>query len=153
MSELQRLVTLSQSSADALMKGLRFVPQEKRDWKPAPTAWSAHEVVAHLSYWTTYFTKAVKGETLTPPDEASWRASTKELKEAAQAEKLVERVHQEFVAAVKGLSDKDLAREVELPWGKETVASAVGGNFWHVTYHQGQLNYIQTLLGDREDHF
>jgi uncharacterized damage-inducible protein DinB len=135
------------------MKGLRFVPQAKRDWKPAPTAWSAQEIAAHLSYWTIYFTKIVMGETLTAPDEAGWRASTKELKDAAQTEQLTERLHQDFVMAVKGLSEKDLAREVELPWGKETVASAIGGNFWHVTYHQGQLNYIQTLLGDREDHF
>ena len=153
MTELEKLISRSETSAAALLKGLQYVPKEKRDWKPAPSALSAQEIAAHATYWTIYFTQAVKVEKLPEPAEDAWKAQTKELKDAAQTEKLVERVHQEFITAVKGLSEKDLSREVQLPWGKGTVAETVGGNYWHLTYHQGQLSYIQTLLGDREDHF
>ncbi|MBI1742148.1 DinB family protein [Candidatus Acetothermia bacterium] len=153
MSELQKLISRSESATAAFMKGLQFVPKEKRDWKPAPSSRSASEIAAHTTYWTIYFTKAIKGEKLTDPAEDAWKASTKELKDSAQTEKLVERVHQDFITAVKGLSEKDLDRVVEFPWGKENVAKALDGGIWHANYHQGQLNYIQTLLRDQEDHF
>jgi uncharacterized damage-inducible protein DinB len=154
MSELQRLISISQNVSAALMRGLRYIPPEKRDWKPAPTTWSAHEIVIHASYTTEhYVAKFIKAEPSALLDETTWRASNAESKDASQIERLVERVHQEFVATVQALSDESLMREVQMPWGQDTVASAIAVTHLHLAYHTGQLNYIQTHLGDRENHY
>lgn len=45
--------------------------------------------------------------------------------------------------------------EVTLPFGPGvtfTMAEVLGLHYWNLVYHLGQVNYIQTALGDREMH-
>jgi len=55
-------------------------------------------------------------------------------------------------AFVEGLREADYEKKTPRPWGEESLYSTVLGNLWHLTYHSAQLNYIQTLLGDAEEH-
>lgn len=51
-----------------------------------------------------------------------------------------------LIAAIEGLSTEDAAFEVTMPWGaKYSLAGLADVNYWNNTYHQGQINYIQTL--------
>ncbi len=138
--------------AGGLVSGISFVPKEKRSWKPAATSRSAQDILAHATYWNLYFTRFLRGEGAWDVAEDAWTRSTKELKDSEQAQKLTEKSNREFVAAIEKLSTKDLEKEVELPWGQRTLYQVILDNFWHITYHVGQLNYIQTQLGDTEDH-
>jgi len=59
----------------------------------------------------------------------------------------------ELTAAMQSLTDDQLQTEVALAFGpgmQVTVQQMLFFPYWNMTYHQGQLAYIQTLYGDRE---
>ena len=52
-----------------------------------------------------------------------------------------------LVAALEGLSAEDALVEVTMPWGETyTLAGLADVVYWNNTYHEGQINYIATLL-------
>lgn len=59
----------------------------------------------------------------------------------------------QVLQTVQGLTEGDLAREVVTEWGPTDVYERCRFMAWHVTYHSGQLNFIQTLLGDDQWHW
>jgi hypothetical protein len=34
-----------------------------------------------------------------------------------------------------------------MPWGPMTVSQILGYPFWNMCYHEGQINYIASMLG------
>jgi uncharacterized damage-inducible protein DinB len=151
MPAVKEFVQRAESAVNKLVKGVVNVPEEKRGWKLADTSRSALDILNHASYWTLFMGRTLAGESL-PASEEEWLSATPELKDPEGARELAERIGREFVAVVQALSSQDLEREVEMPWGQQTVAQVILDNYWHLSYHEGQLNYIQTLLGDTEDH-
>jgi uncharacterized damage-inducible protein DinB len=60
---------------------------------------------------------------------------------------LLEENTRRAVAAIGTVSDEALKDEVEMPWGKQPLADIVAYPYWNMTYHQGQINYIASMLG------
>jgi hypothetical protein len=59
-----------------------------------------------------------------------------------------------LIEAIDSKGEESLAREVMAPWGEPTtVGRLVHASASHVIYHDGQLNYIQTLFGDDKNHW
>lgn len=60
----------------------------------------------------------------------------------------------DFVAALAGCSEEALNSPVKAPWGLEAPLFALAQiAVSHLWYHDGQLNYIQCLLGDEKIHW
>ena len=152
-SYLEALTHRSRSAVESFLKAFSFLPEDKRQWKPADTSRTALEILSHATYWTLYFTRILRGEGPLQVSEEEWLGSTQAIQDMEKAQKLAEESGKEFVKAVRKLSAEDLEREVELPWGRETLAKVVWDNYWHLGYHEGQLNYLQTMLGDTEHHW
>ncbi len=56
--------------------------------------------------------------------------------------------------AITTASDDDLQRTITAPWGMDTPAFMLAHiAVSHLWYHDGQLNYIQSLLGDGQVHW
>jgi uncharacterized damage-inducible protein DinB len=51
------------------------------------------------------------------------------------------------VAAIKATPDEDLGIEVMMPWGPMTLAQIISYPYWNMSYHEGQINYIASMLG------
>jgi len=57
-------------------------------------------------------------------------------------------------AAIADIPADGLSTEVESPWGGKTTAFKFATTaINHMSYHDGQLNYIQALYGDDADHW
>ncbi len=73
-------------------------------------------------------------------------------KEGAAAK--LQSVSADFVSALNGASDDALNAKIMAPWGMESplfgMAQVAASHLW---YHDGQLNYIQCLLGDEKIHW
>ena len=54
----------------------------------------------------------------------------------------------EFIEAVNGFSEDQMTDEVKSDDKMVTPYSRCRYIYWHAGYHSGQLNYVQTLLGD-----
>jgi uncharacterized damage-inducible protein DinB len=122
---------------------LNFIAEDKLNWKPAPEAKSALEIANHTISVIAYFTAALKGT------EAGERApvTTREAAQAAIAQSTTE-----YANAVRALSPQDLERKVMLPFGELPLLVAANLAVIDTVNHHGQITYIQTILGDTEDH-
>ena len=54
---------------------------------------------------------------------------------------------------IREMPDSKLAEKIDLPWGATwSLAEVANMHYWNLVYHVGQINYIQTLLGDFDMH-
>ncbi len=51
------------------------------------------------------------------------------------------------IAAIRAVPGDALNDEVAMPWGTQTMAQIIAYPYWNMTYHEGQINYIASLLG------
>lgn len=58
-----------------------------------------------------------------------------------------------LVTAIKALDEHSLQTDVELFGRQWSLFELCALNISHLSYHDGQLNYIQTLHGDGENHW
>lgn len=59
-----------------------------------------------------------------------------------------------LASAIEAATEESMAEPVTMPWG-ETMSKWAMANLTanHILYHDGQLNYIQSLNGDAEMHW
>lgn len=130
---------------------LDFVPADKWNWKPAPTAMSAQEITAHITETMHRAALMMTGahwdeaELQMPdvPTDNSLEAAKMELHDAAEA----------FAAQVENLTPDAEKRVLHTPFGDSTVEQFARVDLLDLIHHHGQIAYIQTLLGDTESHF
>jgi uncharacterized damage-inducible protein DinB len=146
MSEMQQLAGQLNWAAQNLAYNLDFIPDDRLNWKPAPTANSALEIVGHLLGVYHHFDKMMGGaasESGEPQTPASRDEAKIKLVAAAE----------EYSYKLLALSPDDAAREVEFPFGKFKLGFAAAMPVTDTIHHHGQIAYIQSLLGDEESHF
>ena len=81
------------------------------------------------------------------------RASFADIDTLTTATARVEATAQELVGVLLAVPDERLDTEIETEWGPYNVAEACLHAYWNMIYHEGQINYIQTLYGDKEEHY
>jgi uncharacterized damage-inducible protein DinB len=82
------------------------------------------------------------------PAEIKPSASYTELKDFVMASA------KEVCDVIDALSDEELKGEITMPWGAVyPVVEAILLPSSHMSYHDGQMNYIQLLLGDTMMHW
>jgi hypothetical protein len=119
---------------------LDFVPDDKLNWKPAPTANSALEISHHAA-------GAIRGLQAMMTGETPATLEAPQNREEAKAQ--VQSAAEDYVAWARGVKAEDLGRIIdtgfmgELPLGYLATFPVV--DFIH---HHGQIAYIQYLLGD-----
>jgi hypothetical protein len=140
---------LVRKSAADLIKATRALG-DKASWQPMDKGRSAANQVAECALITTMATDALTTKAVGPVDweafgvaQAALAANPHEAMEtlAANTEALSD--------AIGALSEADHALTVTMPWDEVLslphVAMLV---HWNNTYHEGQVNYIQTLAGE-----
>jgi uncharacterized damage-inducible protein DinB len=124
---------------------LGFIPKEKLTWKPAPTSKSALEIISHTAGFIHAMTPVLTGGEFKPPQFPT-------LTSLEEAQNLITSCTETYAAALARLTPADLGRTVQLPFGPFPLARAASMPVVDLIHHHGQIAYIQTLLGDTEDH-
>jgi uncharacterized damage-inducible protein DinB len=127
-----------------IIYNLNFVPEDKLDWKPQPTANSVLEIVNHSVSVISRITARLQGGN--PP--AHFEPATTR----AEAKAAIGQCTRDYIAVLHELTPDDLNRKVQMPWGEVPLANAAMVAVVDTINHHGQITYIQTLLGDTESH-
>lgn len=125
---------------------LGFIPQDKLNWKPAPTANSALDIINHTLPFITGMTPVLSGGAFAPPQTppvTTLKDAQEQIKSAAEG----------YAAALRRLTPQDLERQITLPFGSFPLGQAASMPLIDLIHHHGQIAYIQTMLGDTESHF
>lgn len=146
---------VTERAARSVAENLRAMPPDKQTWRPLDAGRSALSIVQECAVLNRFFARTIR-ELKAP--EWTWEQYNAECATLDTAEKALQALDdatQDLVAAIRSVSETDLTVEVALPFGegfKTSLQDLLFFAHWNMTYHQGQLAYIQTLYGDMQMH-
>lgn len=144
MLNRETVLKLFEETAQVFVFNLDFIPDDKLNWKPAPGAKSALEIVNHLAPYLDSLSRRLNPQ---GQEEAFTAATNRD-----DAKELLRQAANHYAWAVRAASPAALNApfrdDMPLTLGWMITASTID-----TIYHTGQIAYIQTLLGDNELHF
>ncbi len=135
--------------ADDFMRDVRAVPEDKLLWKPLDNGRSVLDLAqecAHCPLWTVSTIADILGVKASVEEyEATATWTTVDACDQALRRHLVQ-----YKECVLAFPEERIGESVTIQWGTFTMPEVFSFAHWNLTYHSGQVNYIQTLYGDRE---
>jgi hypothetical protein len=148
MADLTSAAWMVRYGARSLAHNLRFIPEERANWKPAPEAKSALEIAAEVVRAMVMYRPTFDG-----PDYPSQPPPLPRPSTLAEASELLLATAEEYAAALEA-AGPELERPQAMPFGGTFRASrAVCFPLMDLFNHHGQILYLQSLLGDAEMHW
>lgn len=142
----------------ALEASFGLIPNDKLTWTASPSARSAAAIFAHCAWATSNILSQLKGTPFHIPTsseaDASFLEQEKSIATRQQALDLMEHHAAIYLEWLDALTPADFERQFPAPFGLGFAPMEMAITFpaAHMRYHVGQLDYIQTLLGDRSWH-
>ncbi len=148
------IIEETRRATDALFEAARKIPADKLEWSPegqGRSVLSQCQECAQSPTWpvglirTRKFNWSQEDYQTMLEERHQW--TTIDACEEACRKNLAE-----LEAVVAGLRDEELHETVNVPFGKNhewRIADIANLHAWNCHYHTGQINYIQTLYGDK----
>lgn len=156
MTYQERIIRITRDAVESVVRNIRAMPEDRLTWQPAPTTRTALDIFQECAGAAGFFAGILrerKSAPFTPETLDRMREQRQAWSTLEEAERALRTRSEDFYAAVAAVPDEDLDVQVEMPWGQtQTLAEVMGLHFWNLTYHTGQLAYIQRLYGDVEMH-
>ena len=149
-------VRMTQEALADLIRAVEALPEDKRDWKPAESARSALDQLREVALSPQFHRSILAtGQPPAPELHAQLGRQAAELTDLESCRSAALQATSDLCSAISQLPDGWLEREVTLPFKRAMTVSLADVcflHYWNTVYHLGQVNYLQTLLGDREMH-
>lgn len=138
-----------------LTNDLKAIPEDKNNVSPAPGARPALHIVAECAVFNGFIAEYLSTGTLPSLPRGEEREAL--LRSFDTAEKALAHLDQEtqkLLAAIDALDEDTLGDITRQPLGRPMSRFGLAEMpATHMMYHDGQLNYIHTLLGDTQMHW
>jgi len=145
----------TEHEAALIVKDTSYIPEEKFAFCPMGCAKTVEGILKEVAGTNARIAASLRGED--PASSASYLQFEKRVGEASGLDVLGRLVIESgdlVCRAIDGIPEADLDKPVKMPWGAMFPASAaIFLPASHMSYHDGQVNYIQTLLGDAAFHW
>jgi uncharacterized damage-inducible protein DinB len=150
----QQVARMTRESWEGLVRTAEFVPQEKRDWVPQGKARTLHDILAECALLPGKWHVLLLGtDELPPPDRDEYERAKAELNTLDKIKAAGDPAIARLCELIEAVPDERLEETRQMPWGGTmTLADRLFICYWNLTYHCGQVNYLQMLLGDIEMH-
>lgn len=156
MMRLQdQIVRQTQRALEEVLRAFEALPEDKRDWKPAEHSRSAMSQLQEIAVVPVFHEMLLQGSGLPDGFHRDLQARAAALTSFDECRSEAVRATAALCGAIASFPDERLDEEVTLPFGPGmtmTMADVLTQHHWNMVYHLGQINYIQTMLGDREMH-
>lgn len=135
VGRLERAVRLTLATVAA-------VPEDKFDFKPSETANSVRELIRHLCGGNGYVSQAFGLPAPVVPSGDSREELVAAFSAGANA----------IVESAKVMPAERFNESVDFFGGQIPMAAFLLTQEWHVSRHAAQIDYLETIWGDLEDH-
>jgi hypothetical protein len=156
MSIQESLIELTEYMLENLFRNARAMPEDKLEWKPMDNGRTVLDQLQECAQVSNIFKDVL--ETRKPPNiteeialknvevRSQWKTIDDcETHAKENSEKLFE--------AMRAVPDDEVATSIEFAPGYEVpIVKVMSWHYQNLTYHLGQISYIQTLYGDIETH-
>ncbi|MDE2125218.1 MAG: DinB family protein [Armatimonadetes bacterium] len=143
------------AAMEGFLHGLSFVPADKLNWSPTPTAKSAMQVAAHCAGYSGAFAWIIReGKFPCTVEEFRGRvqASIESVTTLEEAEAMLRQGIAETLAALDTVKPEQVGAMVDSPQGQTPFKFFLTVPARHLEAHDGQIDYLQTCWGDLEVH-
>jgi len=147
------------SGVDAIFRSARTMEPEKLTWSPLDqgrTVLSMLQECAQAPNWMSSILELRAMSPLSRSEIVEARRMRAEWTTIDECEKVCRFNTEKLCRIIADYPDADFEIVVSLPFGpggtgiEENLLKVVGRNYANLTYHYGQISYIQLMLGDRE---
>ena len=142
--------------SNRLLRDFSKVPDDRLNWAPSATARTPLAIFAHCGFSLGFIGRTLEGTPYPAPTmeqaDAEFLEMEKTVLTRERALQLWEDSLAKYVAILQELREEDLASTVTLPFslGAAPMHYMIGMGAVHTREHVAQLEYIQTIYGDRE---
>lgn len=149
MSNLQHFLARAIPKAtEDLLTALNLLPEDKRNWSPMGDARTALDMVAEIAILNGSTADMIRDRAFGDMDMEGYMKEKAELAgDWPRLQKTLEENTARVIKAIEELPDSDLAAEITMPWGNMTLEQISSYPYWNTCYHEGQINYIASMLG------
>ncbi|HLV82011.1 MAG TPA: hypothetical protein VKT32_17105 [Chthonomonadaceae bacterium] len=145
---------MNREVAAGLARHFQAMSPEKQTWQPLDAGRCALDQIqecAGINLWTAQMLR----DRAMPPIGENWMQQLKtqyDTPEKALAG--LQTGTDALIAAIEAFPAEHLDDTLQLPWDSapSSLAEIMMLAYWNMAYHLGQISYIQTLYGDRENH-
>lgn len=160
---MENLVDSCKKSAlngmEQFLKVFSFVPDDRLNWTPTPTAKSALRIAAHTAIYPANFAKMIRDRRIPTGEEipvfvAQTIVAEQAIIDRTEIEPLFRMYTDEVIAALDTLTPDEIGLSLDssLGWSMPmTFLMSLPGI--HAYTHTGQIDYLQTCWGDHDVHF
>ncbi len=158
MTFQQRVIELTRQAGEDLFRTARAVPPDRLTWRPLEMGRSVLDILQECAQQPAFLPRLLNpaaGPPPSPEERAALRAARQQWTTIDACEEAYRRNLDAAFQAIREVPDERLDEVVPLPFrpgATRTVAQLLMSVYWQLVYHTGQVNYIQTLYGDREMH-
>ena len=149
MTANELLIHLTRSQIKETFDAARQLPTERLNWQPAPGARSAldqlQELATALDFnWDVYTQRKVEWSQEKAERWTSYRAQFTDID---TLEKMAMTGTERLAEFLSIFDPADYSAPVEFPFpGEFNMADCLAYHYWNATYHNGQINYIASLI-------
>ena len=141
------LATATQKASADLAAALLRLPEDKRGWSPGEKSRTALDQVAECAILNEYTAELIQTRTW----QADWfadfpAAKTKAAQDWGTLQARLQESAARVAAAIADVPDEALADEIQLFGRTMALAEVMARSYWNMTYHEGQIVYIGSLL-------
>ena len=145
---------IEKAAAD-LAETIAAMPEDRLTWRPEPDARPVLDQVIECSLANVMWANTLRTRTheWLPEGVADRAYSTLD-----NLEKVTDRLLSSASAlaeVIRAIEPSELKDQIAFPWKPEEglpVAECCFHPYWNMVYHLGQVSFIQTLYGDKEEH-
>lgn len=133
---------------ETFLKDLKALPEEAFTHPFGGKARYVADIVYEVNLVNDHIGMVIRNEEPFDWPEGGWIKAPSEFAGKDHIVGAFEQSWARIQATADALTEADLVTTVDTEWGPRTREERVRFMAWHVGYHDGQLNFIQTLLGD-----
>lgn len=158
MTYQDNIIKFTEKAIEDIFRTSRAMPEDKIDWSPLGEGRSALDILRECAQAPTWFTGIIKERKfpdISPEDMAKGREAREQWKTIDDCEKVCQANATAMYAAMREVPEADFTQVIHLPFGggmDMPLMVVMAMNYWNTVYHLGQVNYIQTLYGDKDMH-
>jgi hypothetical protein len=151
------MVEKIENAARSLFQSARSMPEEKLAWEPLEKGRSAMSQLRECGGTPRMIPLLLRGQgdNIPPTFYSDLKAERETWKTIDDCEAAFRSCIGPALDAIRDFPDDELSTLLPVPWTfqkQQAASDLILDMYWNMSYHLGQINYIQTLYGDSRMH-
>ncbi len=151
------IINATSRSVDGIFRTARAMPEDKIEWKPMDQGRTVLDQLQEVAQAANFFSAVLEKKGDPQFSDEYWEQAREERKNwdtLDQCEEICKANTEKLFDHIRSLSDEDIDTTLKFEGSDReySLADIMNFHLTHLNYHHGQINYMQTLYGDSENH-